>query len=250
MGSVAPFYDSDDVTLYHGDCLDLMPLLDERFDMILADPPYGTTRNDWDRELPNKLLWANYDQLIASARTPVVMFASGSFGARLIVENLSRYRYTLIWEKNTVSGFLNAKRQPLRSHEDIIVFYAKQPTYNPQMVDTGRRSHSRGTKRERAVNHYNEFTNTEVADQDGQYPRSVLRYPRPKQGLHPSQKPLDLCRWLIRTYTNPGDLILDNVAGSATTLLAARLEGRRAIGIEAREDYCITARNRLMEGTA
>jgi DNA modification methylase len=247
---MTPYFTHYDITLYHDDCLSLMPLLGQTFDMVLADPPYGTTRNHWDRELPNKLLWASYD-LVTTARTPVVLFASGSFGARLIVDNLSRYRYTLIWEKQSVTGFLNAKRQPLRSHEDIVVFYAKQPVYNPQMVMTGKKSHSRGKRVDRTVNHYGAFNNTEVpAEQQGQYPRSVLSYPRPKEGLHPNQKPLDLCRWLIRTYTNPGDIVLDNTAGSCTTLLAAALEGRRAVGIETHEEYCETAASRLQKELA
>lgn len=260
---IEPYYASDDVTLYHGDCLDLMGQLDGLpADMVLADLPYGTTRNQWDRELPNKLLWAAYDEVVGD-RTPIVLFSSGSFGARLIVSNIERYRYSLVWQKLSVSGFLNAKRQPLRSHEDLHVFYGRQPTYNPQMEDVGRRSHSRGRRRDRTVHHYGLFENTEVPeDQPGQYPRSVLRSPnevepidgsvltfqRPKLDRgkgHPTQKPVDLCRYLIRTYTNPGDLVLDNVCGSGTTLVAARAEGRRAIGIDIEEKWCELAASRL-----
>ncbi|MGH8994899.1 MAG: DNA methyltransferase [Acidimicrobiales bacterium] len=146
-----------------------------------------------------------------------------------------------------VSGFLNAKKQPLRSYEDIHVFYGAQPTYHPQMVATGRKSHSRGRRVDRTVNHYGAFADTPVADTDEQYPRSILSLPRPKEGLHPTQKPVDLCRWLVRTFTDRGQLVLDPTCGSATTLVAAKAEGRRAVRIEATEAYCEVAAKRLAQ---
>lgn len=243
-----PVYDHDGVTLYQGDCLTIMPTLPQRVGMILADLPYGTTRNHWDRPLPNKLLWHCYRQL-AGPRTPIVLFGTGRFGAELIVSNAADYRYTIVWDKDAVSGHLNAKRQPLRCHEDLMVFYGKQPTYHPQMVDTGRRSHSRGTKRDRTINHYGLFENTGVVDQGGmQYPRTIVKSTRPKSGQHPNQKPVELCEWLIRTFTDPGDLVLDNVAGVATTLIAARNTGRRGIGIEDHAPYIERAVARLHSG--
>lgn len=244
-----PVYDADGVQLYHGDCLDLMGVLPGTVDAVLADLPYGTTRNQWDRVLPNKLLWHLYRGLIGD-RTPLVLFGTGMFSARLMLAQPDLYRYSLVWKKEAVSGHLNAKRQPLREHEDLLVFYDRQCTYNPQMVFTGRASHSRGKRVDRTVNHYGAHHNTPVVEQHGyQHPRSVLTFPRPKGGKHPTQKPIDLMRWLVRTYTNPGDLILDNVCGSGTTLVAARLEGRRSIGIEADEKHVHNAAERLASGS-
>jgi site-specific DNA-methyltransferase (adenine-specific)/modification methylase len=255
--TVTPVYDAGGVRLYAGDCLAVMHQLVEPVDAIIADLPYGTTRNHWDRELPNKLLWSGYHAL-AGDRTPIVVFGSGAFTARFIVENLAEYRYSMVWAKEDevgvdVSGVLNSRRQPLRNHEDLAVFYRRQPTYHPQMRRTGRKSHSRGQTVARTVNHYNEFVNTPVVEQDGeQYPLSVVKFRRPKlpkgQG-HPSQKPVALMRWLIRTFTDPGDLVLDSVAGSGTTLVAARAEGRRAIGIELHEPYVEMAAARLASGS-
>ena len=243
-----PIYDADGIQLFWGDCFAVLPFLHEPVDLVVADLPYGTTRNDWDRELPNKQLWHEYNQLVRP-RGAVLAFGTGSFSARFIVDNLAAYKYSLIWDKQAVSGFLNSKRQPLRCHEDINVFYRQQPTYHPQMVATGRKSHSRGTRVDRTINHYGQFANTEVVDQDGlQYPRSILQFKRPKGAKHPSQKPIALIEWLIRTYTNEGDLVLDNVCGSATTLAAARNCGRRAIGIEKRADFCDMAVARLASG--
>lgn len=248
---IQPAYEADGVTLYHGDCLEVMPFLLEPVDFVLADLPYGTTRNQWDRELPAKLLWSQYHALVRE-RTAVALFGSGVFSARTVMSNEAEYAYDLIWNKEAVSGFLNAKRQPLRCHENIHVFYRRQPTYNPQMVATGRRSHGRGSRVERTVNHYGAFVNTPVVEQEGQYPRSILSFRRPKlpRGFgHPTQKPVALCEWFVRTYTEPGDLVLDNVCGSGTTLVAARNAGRRAVGIEVREDYVEMAIARLASGS-
>lgn len=242
-----PVCELDGITVYHGDCLDVMPTLGT-VDAVLADLPYATTRNTWDRAIDPKLLWHWYDWL-GHDHAPVILFGSGIFTARMIGSNEAAYRYSLIWDKQTVTGHLNAQRQPLRSHEDLNVFYRKPPTYNPQMVHTGRSSHSRGRRRSRTVNHWGGFDNTDVVDQDGwQYPRSILSFARPK-GKHPSQKPVALMEWLIRSYTNEGDVVLDNVAGSGTTLVAARNCGRRSIGIEVRDDYVGMIVDRLTSGS-
>lgn len=250
-------HDADGIRLVQGDCLLDMHYITEPVDMVLADLPYGTTRNHWDRELPNDKLWVGYHS-VCGPRTPLVIFGQGSFSARMMVQNLPEYRYSMIWAKRDengadVSGFLNAKIQPMRIHEDLLVFYQKQPTYNPQMVYTGRKSHSRGTTAERKLNHYGHNVNTPVVEQEGyQYPQTVLDFRRPKlpKGFgHPSQKPVELLRWLIRTYTNPGDLILDNVCGSASSLVAARAEGRRAIGIEIEPRFAEMAAARLASGS-
>lgn len=244
---ISPVYDVDGITLYAGDCLEVMPFLTSPVDAIVADLPYATTRNSWDRLIDPKLLWHCYHGL-ARPTSPVLLFGTGLFAARMTMSNEAEYRYDLVWDKEAVSGYLNAQRQPLRGHESILVFYGRQPAYDPQLVFTGRSSHSRGTKAERALNHYGDHVNTPVAGEDGwQHPRSILRYKRPK-GRHPSQKPVDLVEWMIRSYTRPGDLVLDNVAGSGTTLVAARNAGRRAIGIELFPPYVEQTIARLESG--
>lgn len=242
-------YDHDGITLLHGDCRLLMPAITTTVDLVVADLPYATTRQHWDRMIDPKALWYSYRSL-CGPRSPVVLFGTGMFGAQMMMSNPAWFKYDLIWSKEAVSGHLNAKRQPLRAHESLLVFYDKQPTYNPQMVDTGRRSHSRGKRVERTVNHYGQHDNTPVPeDQQGQYPRSILTFKRPKvRGGHPNQKPVELVQWVIETYTNPGDLVLDNTCGSATTLVAARNTGRRAIGIESHEPFIDMAVARLESG--
>lgn len=240
------------VELMAGDCLAVMPTLKERVALICADLPYGTTRNHWDRPIDAKMLWHCYHAL-AGPRTPIVLFGTGMFAARMMLSNEAEWKYDLVWDKEAVSGHLNAKRQPLRAHENLLVFYREQPHYEPQMVYTGRSSHSRGSRKDRVVNHYGQFENTPVVEQDGyQYPRSILSFKRPKlpKGTgHPNQKPVALVEWIIRSFTKPGDLVLDNVCGSGTTLVAARNCGRRAIGIEQHEPYVTQAVARLQSGS-
>lgn len=243
-----PVFDADGIQLFAGDCLQVMPVLQSPVNAVLADLPYATTRNTWDRPIDPKLLWFLYGGLIGE-RTPVLLFGSGMFTARMMVSNEDAWRYNLVWDKMAITGQLNAKKQPLRAHEDILVFYRAQPHYEPQMVFTGRSSHSRGSTVERTNNHYGHYVNTPVVEQEGyQYPRSILAFRRPKGGKHPTQKPVALIEWMIKSFTQPGDLILDNVAGSATTLVAARNCGRRAIGIELHTPYVEDAVDRLTKG--
>lgn len=246
---IAPAYLGDGVELYAGDCLEVMPRLRSGVHAVIADLPYATTRNTWDRAIDPKMLWHCYHSL-CGPRTPMILFGSGVFTARMIGSNEAEFKYTLVWSKLAVSGHLNAKKQPLRSHEDLNVFYRQQPVYNPQMIYTGRSSHSRGSRKDRTVNHYNSFENTEVVEQDGyQYPRSIVEFARPGKPRHPTQKPVALMEWLIRTYTNPDDIVLDNVVGSGTTLVAARNAGRRAIGIEWHPEYIDMTIARLESGS-
>lgn len=244
-------HERDGIQLFHGRCEDVMPALKNTFDAVIADLPYQTTRNTWDRMIDPKILWHCYHGLVGP-RSPVLLFGSGMFTARMMMSNPDEFRYDLVWDKDTVTGHLNAKKQPLRCHENILVFYGQQPEYDSQMVYTGRKSHSRGKKSERTNNHYGHFVDTPVVDTDGyQHPRSILKFARPKlpkgQG-HPTQKPIKLMEWMIRSYTQPGDIVLDNVAGSSTTLVAARNCGRRGIGIEASEEFVEMSINRLNSG--
>lgn len=246
---VPPVYDEGGITLYAGRCEDVMPFLVEPVDAIMADLPYQTTKNTWDRMIDPKILWHLYHGVMRPA-TPVLMFGSGTFTARMVMSNEAEYRYDLVWDKDAVTGFLNAKKQPLRAHENIMVFYRKPPFYESQMIFTGRKSHSRGKRVDRTVNHYGAFENTPVVDTDGfQHPRSILTFKRPKGGKHPTQKPVALMEWMIRSYTQPGDVILDNTAGSSSTLVAARNCGRRAIGIEMHDEHIENSLDRLRSGS-
>jgi site-specific DNA-methyltransferase (adenine-specific)/modification methylase len=239
-----PRYADAWTTLYHGRCEDILgQLAPSSVGLVVADLPYGSTRNDWDKEIDPKLLW-HYFHEVCTERSAQVLFGSGLFSAKTIMSNPAEYRFSLVWDKQAISGHLNAKRQPLRAHEDIHVFYRAQPPYHPQMV-AGRRAHSRGRSVERTTNHWGAHVNTPARDSDLQYPRSILRFPRPKEGLHPSQKPVDLLAWLIRTWSDPGAVVLDATCGSGSTLVAARAEGRFSIGIEADERYCEVAARRL-----
>lgn len=217
-------------------------------DMILADLPYGTTLNKWDSTLPLPALWAHYWR-IAKPNAAIVLMAQTPFDKVLGVSCLSNLKYEWIWEKTAATGFLNAKKSPLKAHENILVFYKKPPTYNPQKtagatikrVAPSYADH--GPNYGKAVSVRQPYCSTE------RFPRSVQRFAKDNRmhKLHPTQKPLALCEYLIRTYSNPGDLILDNCMGSGTTGIAAVNLGRRFVGIEQEEKYFKIAEKRIQE---
>ena len=238
--------------LYCGDCLDIMKKIPNKsIDMILCDLPYNVTRNKWDVIIPFDALWEQYNRVITD-NGAIVLFAQGMFTSYLMQSNDKYWRYNLIWEKDRPSGFLNAKRMPLRSHEDICVFYKKMPTYNPQMWE-GKPLHGMGNKFKEGNlrnNNYGDFpshTNpSALREGDTQkYPRSVLKFNRPHPPIHPTQKPVSLCEYLIKTYTNEGDLVLDNCMGSGTTGVACKNTNRNFIGIEINKEYFDIAKQRL-----
>ena len=238
--------------LYCGDCLDIMKKIPNKsIDMILCDLPYNVTRNKWDVLIPFDALWEQYNRVITDNGV-IVLFAQGMFTSYLMQSNDKYWRYNLIWEKDRPSGFLNAKRMPLRSHEDICVFYKKMPTYNPQMWE-GKPLHGMGNKFKEGNlrnNNYGDFpshTNpSALREGDTQkYPRSVLKFNRPHPPIHPTQKPVSLCEYLIKTYTNEGDLVLDNCMGSGTTGVACKNTNRNFIGIEINKEYFDIAKQRL-----
>ena len=238
--------------LYCGDCLDIMKKIPNKsIDMILCDLPYNVTRNKWDVLIPFDALWEQYNRVITD-NAVIVLFAQGMFTSYLMQSNDKYWRYNLIWEKDRPSGFLNAKRMPLRSHEDICVFYKKMPTYNPQMWE-GKPLHGMGNKFKEGNlrnNNYGDFpshTNpSALREGDTQkYPRSVLKFNRPHPPIHPTQKPVSLCEYLIKTYTNEGDLVLDNCMGSGTTGVACKNTNRNFIGIEINKEYFDIAKQRL-----
>lgn len=220
---------------YFGDCLEVMKLIDDAtIDLILCDLPYGVTKNKWDSVIDLKKLWSEYERVIKT-NGAIVLFGQDKFSATLMLSNAKLHRYNLIWEKTTPTGHLNAKRMPLRSHEDIMVFYKKLPTYNPQKTTGHERKvstakHKRSSKK---TTNYGEHGLT-TYDSTERYPKSVLTFATDKQkaALHPTQKPLALMEYLIATYSNEGETVLDNCAGSGTTGLAAKNLNRNYIMIE------------------
>lgn len=244
------------VELINGDCLEEMKKIpDSSIDMILCDLPYnvlnkGNKNASWDRLLPLDKLWEQYKRIIKD-NGAIVLFAQGMFTAQLMMSNPDMWRYNLIWDKMLVSGFLNAKKMPMRSHEDILVFYKSLPTYNPQMTK-GQPLHGKGTSymcKDITNNCYGDIKGSED-DRKGstdKYPTSIVRFqkPHPSCSVHPTQKSVELCEWLIKTYTNEGETILDNCMGSGTTGVAAINTDRNFIGIELTEKYFKIAKERI-----
>ena len=221
--------------LINGDCLNVMTeLADRSIDMILTDPPYGITRNSWDTPISFELMWQQYERIIKD-NGAIVLFGSGAFTAQLIMSNIKLWRYNLIWQKTTPTGFLNANIMPLRTHEDICVFYKHKPTYNPQKT-TGHLRKVSTAEHKRNSRLSTDYNNYKVKSYDSteRYPTSVLTFPTDKQvsPLHATQKPVELLKYLIRTYSNEDDFILDSCMGSGSTVIAALETGRNIIGIE------------------
>ena len=241
-------------TLMLGDCLKLLATLPPAsVDMVVCDPPYGVLNrsNDaagWDMPIPLDPLWDALAR-VAKPDAAIVFFAQGMFTARLMMSRPKLWRYNMVWDKRRSSGFLNARKMPLRSHEDICVFYRRQPHYDPQLFACApsERTHSRGKLLRRSTNRcYGEFRDVQTSEDARKFPGSILRFPRP-HGVdhHPTEKSVDLVRWLVRSYTRPGALVLDPTMGAGTTCVACVREGRRSIGIEADEEFFAMARRRV-----
>lgn len=230
--------------LYHGDCLAFLPWIPSgSIDMILCDLPYGTTRNKWDSVLDLNKLWSEYKRVIKS-NGAIVLFAQTPFDKVLGASNLDMLKYEWIWEKDNGTGFLNAKKMPLKIHENILVFYKSTPTYNPQMrlgfkpytQKSGRGSHNYGSQIQ--------VTTENTGDR---YPIDILLFTRDKNKIHPTQKPVALLEYLIKTYTNPGETVLDNCMGSGSTGVACVNTGRNFIGIEKEQKYFNIAEKRIKD---
>jgi len=229
-----PFLD----TLIEADCLEAMQELPTgSVDMVLCDLPYGTTRNGWDSLIPLDVLWTEYLR-VAKERAAIVLTAQGLFTARLIMSRPEHFKYKIVWEKSKATNFLNAKRQPLRKHEDICVFYQKAPTYNPQMSEGD--AYDKGVRKDQLTGSYGDFDPAHVKSEGGRYPTDIVYFKtaesEPGEVWHPTQKPVALGRYLVRTFTNPGDVVLDNAFGSGSFLVAALMEGRPFVGIEKNDD--------------
>lgn len=234
----------------------MQKLPDHSIDLILADLPYSKTHNRWDSLIPFNELWEQYNRIIKE-HGAIVLFGQTDFSAQLIMSNPKMFRYTLVWDKVRTTGFLNAKRMPLRRHEDILVFYKKLPTYNPQMVEGGEPSHSRGKKWAdkgnaqddgRIYGKYRHDYDAPSTQTNMKYPTSILQFSNRVQGnVHPTQKPIELLEYLIKTYSNEGDIVLDNTMGSGSTGVAALHTGRRFIGMEIEDKYFEIAKQRIEE---
>lgn len=220
-----------------GDSIETMSLMeDESIDLILCDLPYGHTQNKWDSIIPLELLWEQYKRII-KPNGAIILTASGMFTAQLMLSNPKMFKYKIIWEKSKATNFLNAKKQPLRKYEEICVFYKKQPTYNPQMSEGV--AYDKGIRKNQLTGSYGDFLPVKVKSNGSRYPTDMVYFKTAESEgkvYHPTQKPVELGKYLIRTYSNPGDIVLDNTCGSGSFLVAAVLEGRNFIGIDKDED--------------
>ena len=276
------------IELYQGDCLEVMKEIPSKsVDMILCDLPYGTTQNKWDAIIPmndyinindkniekdefylqqfikrlskkeidkiwkeNKQegLWNYYNRIIKD-NGAIVLTSHGVFTAELILSNKKWFKYKLVWEKSKATNFLNAKKQPLRKHEDICVFYKKQPIYNPQMRIG--EPYNKGIRKNQLTGSYGDFKPVEVKSDGLRYPNDIIYFKTAESEgkvYHSTQKPVALCEYLIKTYTNEGDIVLDNCMGSGTTGVACKNLNRKFIGIELDEEYFKIAQDRINKG--
>lgn len=239
-------------TLHHGDCLDIMPTLEAgSIDAIICDPPYGTTACKWDSVIPFAPMWESIKRLI-KPRGAVVLFGSQPFTSALVMSNPGWFKYEWVWQKARGSGHLDANKKPLKAHENICVFYKQQPTYNPQKKYG--KPYSVNGKRATHEVYGPAHRTASDRDYDGKrYPISVMYFSQGANSTgryHPSQKPVELMIELIKTYTNPGDTVLDFTCGSGSTGVAAMQEGRRFVGIEKDPGYFEIAQRRISEATA
>lgn len=225
------------VALIQSDCLVAMRAIPDRsVNMVLCDLPYGTTQNSWDSVIALDKLWREYERILAP-QGAVVLTGQGPFTARLMFSNEPWFKYKLVWEKSKPTNFLNAKKQPLRKHEDICVFYPRQPKYHPQMG--AGEAYDKGVRKNQLTGSYGDFRPAHIKSEGGRYPTDVIYHKTAEsegEVYHATQKPIGLGRYLIRTYSEPGDVVLDNAFGSGSFLVAAAMEGRNAIGIELNED--------------
>ena len=230
------------IQIKQGDCLELMKEIpDKSIDLILCDLPYGTTRNKWDSVIPLNKLWEQYER-VTKDNGAIVLFSQMPFSAELVHSNLKLFKYEWIWEKDNGTGFLNAKKMPLKIHENILVFYRKLPLYNPQMR-TGFKPYK--CKQGRHSTNYGAYEQGHITESNGErYPIDIIKFKK-DSGLHPTQKPVALLEYLIKTYTNEGDVVLDNCMGSGSTGVACINTNRNFIGYELDEHYFQIAKERL-----
>lgn len=234
--------------LHEGDCLEMMARLPAAsVDMILCDLPYGTTQNRWDSVIPLDKLWQEYRRLI-KPKGVVALTSQGIFTARLVLSNEDWFRYKFVWVKSKPTNFLNARRQPLRQHEDICVFYGSQPNYRPVMSKGD--PYDKGVRKAQYTGSYGDFRPVQVKSDGERFPTDTLYCKTAESEAggrvwHPTQKPVALGRYLIRMFTGEGDVVLDNAFGSGSFLVAAAMEGRRFIGIEKNQEVHLFKKRRI-----
>lgn len=234
-------------TFILGDCLERMrEIPDGSVDMILCDLPYGTTQNKWDTVIPFEPLWREYWR-VAKPNAAVVLTAAQPFTSALVMSQVAAFKYAWVWEKTAATGFLNAKKEPLRAHEDVLVFGRSFVIYRPQKTSGHRRIKVTGAKALQGDNYGKTTRGGEDYDSDERFPRSVQVFAKDNRlgSVHPTQKPVALFEYLIRTYTDEGMTVLDNCAGSGTTAIAAERTGRNWICIERDEAYFAKACERV-----
>jgi site-specific DNA-methyltransferase (adenine-specific) len=230
-------------TLMHGDCLERMKEIpDGSVDMVMCDPPYGTTACAWDAVIPFEPMWVELKR-VTKSNAAIVLVAQTPFDKMLGVSNIKELRYEFIWQKEAGTGHLNAKKAPMKNHENILVFYASPPTYNPQMR-TGFKPYSQKQGKTKSEN-YGKQTGAVTTSDGSRYPLTVINFPRDREKSHPTQKPVALMEYLIRTYTNEDQTVLDFTMGSGTTGVAAMNQKRKFIGIERDGKYFSIAAKRI-----
>jgi len=229
-----------------GDCLKVMKEFpDNSIDMILCDLPYGTTQNQWDSVIPLDELWEQYERIIKD-KGVIALTAQGAFTAQLILSNAKLFKYKIVWVKSKSTNFLNAKKQPLRRHEDILIFYKNQPAYSPQMAKG--EPYNKGFRKDQLTGSYGDFKTVEVKSGGERYPTDVVYFKTAESEgkvYHPTQKPAELGRYLIRTFSQSNDIVLDNTCGSGSFLVSAILENRNFIGIEKNQEVYLFKKSKV-----
>jgi site-specific DNA-methyltransferase (adenine-specific) len=229
--------------IYQMECIEGMRLIPSKsIDMILCDLPYGTTDCKWDTIIPFEPLWEQYERVIKD-NGAIILSASQPFTSKLLISKLDLFRYEIIWEKEQATNFMFLKKQVGKIHENILVFYKKQPTYNPQMTQTKKKSQS-GSKN-KIQSHILSGGSPKREGATDRFPTSIIKFNRDRTKLHPTQKPVSLFEFLIKTYTNEGEIVLDNCMGSGTSAVAALRTNRNFIGFERESEYVEIANQRL-----
>ena len=243
-----------DSEIFLGDCLSVMEdLSDNSIDMVFCDLPYGTTQNKWDNVIPFDKLWSAYNRVVKE-NGAIVLTSQQPFTSQLIMSNPSQFRYEWIWEKNKATGHLNAKKMPMKAHENILIFYRKLPTYNPQKTEG-----KPYTCKRRSVGYYNQpredYTKNSLTENKGdRHPSSIidientiLEYNNPHKTIHRTQKPVDLLEWLIKTYSNENNTVMDFCMGSGTAGVACKNLNRKFIGVEKDKEIFKMAKERIFK---
>lgn len=236
--------------IYNEDCLIGMKRIpDKSVDMILCDLPYGTTQNNWDSVIPLNKLWNAYKRIIKD-NGAIVLTAQIPFGTILGASNLPMLKYEWVWEKDKATGYLNANKTPLKAHENILVFYKKLPVYNPQKTEGHKPANKTKSHPQKQQTNYGTYKQNPNGGQTDRYPRSIIRFNvvnSQYNPIHPTQKPVPLFEYLIKTYTNEGETVLDNCMGSGTTAIACINTNRLYIGFELNKNYYDLAVKRITD---